>query len=1265
MATALLIGTTAWAANYTIGGDGATHANLKAFKTAVDNGTITLSSADIITLGANQALAANSVYDFGGARINTGSFRFNISAASTFTVKNAVISGTSNIFLGNKSNATGSVTLNLENVQATTTGAQVFDLRVFNYNVTFDENCAVSSATQTFYVYDANVSLNVTNNADMDWSVSLKVTNAQDQTFTNNAGNFTFKQCPKQTIYFSGDVTISGSNGATVIVNESADRRFGLPNSLTLNNITVKEGSTIRSAVQGANITVTGGTFVTAPATGATGTIAGECKFPAGPATGGLTIASGYKGVADGHIYAASVTPGPVVKLTHNGSTQTFEYLDDAFSAAQDGDEISLLDDIDQLSTIWIGTKTLNGTAKSLTLDLAGHSITADSRISQNFIISHGSLLVKNSVPGQGGIYNMNSGDVFALYGSYLKNCNPRIQAPFSHLTIEEGVDIFAQQPAANGICIYEIKDDKALPMVCDFVSYLTNIYGPSTGVANGVRVDMKGNVHAGKYGVKVNGNVAYPNASVYTVDATLFPDYQGPIAVGDTAYAPYIYIYSTAHIEAASDQSSATAVYASGYARWIVEGTCSGATGVYIKSGDVNLNDATIESSWSGAATSTVTGGTSGISSGGNAVVVESNSHYSGQQEITINGDTKITTEATGGAALVEVVDAATNTMVEEITINGGTFSGDYAIVISEQSASSTETEITIGGVALIGATEVGTDVGTEAVNRIIDPTTSHITTIDNPDGSTTLVVSSGVAPAPKTEWVDVAALAAGSDAKWTGFTPGVIGDGTTATTVTLGELQIISGNATDGVQQLTIKDKATLKVDKLIMNDFARIIVEAGGKLIVQGEQGINAPVVDNILLKASETAQALFLFNPAVTSNRHPKAKVEYHSNSFYSDHDIQQFFGIPTYNGGVTNIETTSTAEIYFDVWRNPGWDYVGAINVPADPSVLDHLDKFNLPFALCCITSMNDADHKPVFTFSGELTGNIDHTFTLQKGWTSMANAYMGPIDKDAIIAQLAAWNANYGTEQSVYTYDLNAATGAIQWHARNKFSLPKGLNAMQPIMFHNGSKVEGIVLDYSTLVWDPFVAASLAPARRQATSLITKAQINIATENEADYITIVADSELGNDRSFCAPKYNNAGLQLYVTGDEKYDVFAADVIENSYIGYRTVNAGIYTVSFENVSGENLVLVDLINGARTNITEGAIYTFRAEANESNDYRFQIVTPAKTPTSIDNTDADARAKKAGVYTLTGQYLGNASIFSTLPAGVYVVDGVKKVK
>jgi hypothetical protein len=76
-----------------------------------------------------------------------------------------------------------------------------------------------------------------------------------------------------------------------------------------------------------------------------------------------------------------------------------------------------------------------------------------------------------------------------------------------------------------------------------------------------------------------------------------------------------------------------------------------------------------------------------------------------------------------------------------------------------------------------------------------------------------------------------------------------------------------------------------------------------------------------------------------------------------------------------------------------------------------------------------------------------------------------------------------------------------------------------------------------------------------------------------------------------------------------------------------------------------------------------MVEGAMYEFTAAANSVNDYRFEIVGAAKMPTAIENTEAVKSAK--GIYTITGQYMGEMSVWNTLPAGVYVVNGEKLVK
>lgn len=971
------------------------------------------------------------------------------------------------------------------------------------------------------------------------------------------------------------------------------------------------------------------------------------------------------------------------------GDTE-YATFEEAWQAVKTGETIQLQKNVSISNTLWLGTATMGDetNVKSITLDLNGDTLSSTAQ--KMFVLSHGSLKVKNGVinhaypvaePAEGGEYSSQV-IAFLVYGSTYKDVDPANleegQDYYTHLTIGADVKVLA---AVCGIVVDKWNTwipttalptkDVTLPTTSGAKTALyTNVYGGSNGVAHGVCIDVEGYIQARKYAIKANGQLRSPEMYKDKIGTTVSGKYSDRsntsyvIAADDAKkYSPYIHIYGEKAklLTTELTRTDAVAAYGGGYARWLVEGAVEGSTAVYVKSGEIELKNAQITSNFEGTASGSTADRKSGVDAGGSGLVIESSANYAGGTDVTVSGNTVIT--PTSGYAMEEkITDIKNNSKVDSIKIQGGTFHEGEAgtIVVTQVTANNETTSVAITGGTVEGGNN-GTTIGDKDLSQFLQGQTqsTHATTVKVDDaGNETIVISSGAAPVVANS---VIGAAADASINWQNTS---VTEETLANDLKLAELQI----SQDYNQKLTIPEGKTLEVGRVVLGAKAQIVVEAGGKLIVTGNQGIAAFQANNIILKASAEKQATFLLDPAVASNTHPMAKVEYQSNSFFNttgNFNVEQFFGIPTYNGAVTNIETESTAKIYFDVWRGNHWDYIGAINVPGDPDVMANLAKFNSPFGLYDITSKNDADHKPSFTFSGELTGNMDHTFTLLKDWTTLANAYMGPIDKNAIVALLGAWNASYGTEQNVYYYEVNPATGTIQWKAKNAYNIPESaVNAMQPMMFHNGSKVEGLILDYSTLVWDPYTTPAPAPARR-AISNITKAQINIAGENEVDYTTIVADSELGNDRSFCAPKYNNPGLQLYVMGNEKFDIYAADEIENSYIGYRTVNAGMYTISFENVEGEDLVLVDLVNGTRTNIEEGAIYTFFAEANEANDYRFQVVAAAKMPTSIDNTEVDANVKKAGVYTLTGQYLGNASIFNALPAGVYVVDGVKKVK
>jgi len=54
---------------------------------------------------------------------------------------------------------------------------------------------------------------------------------------------------------------------------------------------------------------------------------------------------------------------------------------------------------------------------------------------------------------------------------------------------------------------------------------------------------------------------------------------------------------------------------------------------------------------------------------------------------------------------------------------------------------------------------------------------------------------------------------------------------------------------------------------------------------------------------------------------------------------------------------------------------------------------------------------------------------------------------------------------------------------------------------------------------------------------------------------------------------------------------------------------------------------------------------------------------VVNRRNAATALENTEAAVKAE--GIYTLTGMYLGNMSVWNTLPAGIYVVNGEKRVK
>ena len=1029
-----------------------------------------------------------------------------------------------------------------------------------------------------------------------------------------------------------------------------------------------------------------------------------------------------------------------------------YDHLKDAFAAAQDGDVLELTGNMNESQSdgaAWFGEATSGtlsnyaSTDRSITLDLKGHLYNLTGAANYKIALTRGVLRIK-STGGEGEIKSDKG--VIAVYGTYLK-IDAKNETPFTHLIIEENVKITSAK-SVNGdqyrgivlnspLCPYQATSEWGWAnqslYPCD---YNCDIFPTSQhGISNGARIDIYGKVEGDKYAFQVSGNIRSSREflnedGTYNTSKGHFPLYRIKSGTGtetvlykpgtttegktkdgssyydttigsnndyfltaaDNKYTGYIHVYSTATLKTNNpNSSSSVGLYSAGYARCYIEGTCEGSTGVYVKAGDVELHDATVVSNWeSDYKPASNDGSASGVNGGGSAVVIESKVGWTGNIEVTISGDTHVSTNH-GYAIDEQVTSGGTN--VNYLTITGGTFEGGQVPVVTPNTQDPTKndttwvqgtmhvsqptldahhdpdtiTTITILGAEVKGETnQIGEGEGQVTLaDFLAGQSGTHVTYVEDESGKTTMIVSEGNAPETDpdevyTTWQYIADNAAANKSfAWTKVPENA--EILTGTTVILNELEINSGTELKGNQQLTIHDGATLQVERLIMNGYARIIVEAGGKLIVTGTQGISAPSINNILLKNEENKPAVFLFHPKVSSNRHPNGTVEFTSKGYNkggSDYAWQKF-GVPTQTGELSEISIENNVATAFGKFNyeatTPAWEVIGYLN-HAPALVLGDLDQAFEYYQM----EHNTATVGTKVTFKGKLVGNDCPAPVIRPNfWNGYANSYSAPIDGSALLAQIPA-----PADKAFYLYEWDVISEKFSWVAKSNLSI-KDIQPMQPFLLRNPSADSAaLALNYEAAVYNPATTPSNAPARSVANN-ITKVEFIVRGEAGVDHVIVAQDDEFSAafDNGYDVTKYMNDDVNMYVTADEKMAIFATDNLENTYVGFQSVKGGNYTITFANVQGEELTLIDHETGARVLMVEGNTYEFTAAANATNDYRFEVVGAAKLPTAIENTEAVKSAK--GIYTITGQYLGEMNVWNSLPAGVYVVNGEKRVK
>ena len=467
-----------------------------------------------------------------------------------------------------------------------------------------------------------------------------------------------------------------------------------------------------------------------------------------------------------------------------------------------------------------------------------------------------------------------------------------------------------------------------------------------------------------------------------------------------------------------------------------------------------------------------------------------------------------------------------------------------------------------------------------------------------------------------------------------------------------------------------LTIESGKALTVgDGGINIGFGGSVTVEPGAVVKIGEAGIITAEEEALVLESTEDAQAILLYNPAVAENTQPKATVKLTTKSKMLAGDptwqyTYQRFAIPVKEAMVPANdfdpdhdelfpgEEAYGFESYVYYWTGHNW-------ATTTWTALAPFKGYQL--------ANNSKNGEVTYTFNGNLFGNEDKAFEFQEsGFDYFGNSYTAPINVESFLSGFGAdveatiWLYNYDTKnwQQVALEDIE--DGFVE----DEF---KQIKSMDGFLLNLRAAAGSAPVDYASAIWANPLLPAHAPARNKVTNEINNSAVITIKDNAGfgDNLTLVEKDNYTNafENGADATKYILAeGVSLYAeTQEGKLGRVATNDLDNTIISFRSGDNSEYTLTLGKVNGEDYLLLDNATGMTMAIAEGATYTFTQEANTTVPARFEIVGRHNTPTAIENVEAEAKAH--GIYNVAGQFLGND--FTVLPAGVYVVNGVKIVK
>ena len=737
--------------------------------------------------------------------------------------------------------------------------------------------------------------------------------------------------------------------------------------------------------------------------------------------------------------------------------------------------------------------------------------------------------------------------------------------------------------------------------------------------------------------------------------------------------------------------------------------GTLTGTTGIGIKSGTLNITGGTIHATGAEGGRTETWG--NGLNESNAALQIESNAGYAGNMNITISDDATLSSDSY--YAIYEYGSA--NTAVSSIAVTGGHFQG--GILLSQSLAAK-------GGFVTGGkwTKDISANIKTgESLSLLNNPDGDNppylylvgvptpaqeadyaeITNLPNTSDPTqnnnavlTNTASESAAGSHTSDNVgdDPDAI----DVITTKETnPVVVSENTDVVATEAAPVVEVKKVTVDNDAQLTVTEGATLVVGAgavtLDETSSNGLTVEAGATLVVDGL--IYGSTEDNFVIESQEGKSGIVLFSPETEFIRedHPKATYRFTSKAFWSQAEskwVYQRFGVPTFDGHAT-LQWLNNPGGGVNSWVKK-WDYENDDWTSWTAFTANQLEINDaIPFQGLMLASDNvkpdNTNPAMVYEFTGSLMGNSDANLHFYYGWNYYANSYTAPININEFIQTVkTSLGGSNDILATIYLYQ-DMGDDTYTWQAVNEFTagsstvvgfapgvgpiyenVPSVINPMQAFLMR--LNVEGEAnqtIDYADNVYTPATVNTFnpAPARNRVTN--NSMQISVFNANgNFDKVFFVENDNFSNDldNGFDAYKYDgNKGVSLYaMSADKHMEILASNDVDGSFIGINAPEAGNYTLYFSGIQGMNYALIDMTNNTVVTIEEGGQFNFYAEAGQ-NDYRFQLVAPARVPTAVENVGAKADVK--GVYTITGQYLGED--INALPKGVYIINGAKVVK